>query len=51
MRAATSVSSARATALLGIPLVADVIVSRDDRAQAPPVIVINQAMAKQLWPR
>lgn len=38
-------------AALGIPLVAGRALDRRDTAEAPGAIVINQALADQLWPR
>ena len=35
---------------LGIPLVAGRTISAEDRLGAPPVVVINEALASQLWP-
>lgn len=37
--------------LMGIPLVAGRTFSSDDTPQAPPSIIINQAMARRLWPK
>jgi putative ABC transport system permease protein len=35
---------------MGIPLVSGRLIGRGDTAEAPPIVVINQAMAKKYWP-
>ncbi|HXT16447.1 MAG TPA: ABC transporter permease [Gemmatimonadaceae bacterium] len=37
-------------ATMGIPLLAGRDIAKTDRASSPPVMVINQAMARKLWP-